>query len=114
MKLSGFDTVYLTFQFHKVRLKAANEGWFGRRGNWFQFHKVRLKVNAKGHFLLVLMQFQFHKVRLKDRGVFKSGQSYVVSIPQGTIKSQFGRLFEVGVQVFQFHKVRLKVILNRV
>ena len=44
--LSGFDTVYLTFQFHKVRLKVLISENFACAIE-FQFHKVRLKVSMR-------------------------------------------------------------------
>ena len=87
MYLSGFDTVYMKFQFHKVRLKVFAQMVVGEQADKFQFHKVRLKVFDAILFPCPLLWFQFHKVRLKG----------------------ISRNRSVNFSEFQFHKVRLKV-----
>ena len=52
----------------------------------FQFHKVRLKVLVTEVTVNAAM-FQFHKVRLKGANYSHVNIFYLVSIPQGTIKS---------------------------
>ena len=54
----------------------------------FQFHKVRLKAKLGDTLGSVPNAFQFHKVRLKARRSARAVEAKVVSIPQGTIKSQ--------------------------
>ena len=74
------------FQFHKVRLKDA-EDKHRNQAAAFQFHKVRLKDSSVGEVASRLL-FQFHKVRLKDEVEKQSYSTNLVSIPQGTIKSR--------------------------
>ena len=73
------------FQFHLVRLKAAQQ-LAEYVTSLFQFHLVRLKASEDAKGKALDNQFQFHLVRLKDSGNTKYSGMYLVSIPFSTIK----------------------------
>ena len=96
------------FQFLLVRLKVE----FGidnqQLAILFQFLLVRLKGVISFIGLDKEDVFQFLLVRLKDITVMWYYICIIISIPTGTIKSEYVRALSVRFEKFQFLLVRLK------
>ena len=73
---------------------------------------VRLKVRRCEELLLTYKMFQFQMVRLKVCSIlfhsFLNNPLLIVSIPNGSIKSNKPFALHFGITMFQFQMVRLK------
>ena len=75
----------------------------------FQFQMVRLKVISSPFRKRSSSVFQFQMVRLKVTGLQSDNGFLVISIPDGSIKSDFIEVDFTLKILFQFQMVRLKV-----
>ena len=73
----------------------------------FQYLLVRLKV-CQHRILRHALVFQYLLVRLKGGIGQRQNDTYVISIPLGTIKSNISRNVLCNVALFQYLLVRLK------